>query len=339
MRLGRLAFPATVLAAVIAGWFAFGGAGSSSAVASQTGPVTVRLIERFKSKSEENRFGLLEFVGGIEFSSSDSRLQSLSSIRFRPDGRHFVSVLDTGNWLTGAIERDGRGRISGLSDLSIEPILLRGGRPGSKTEADAEGLALRQGQAIVSFEQQHRVDVYPDPGFETSPPVRSLDFLIPRKELRRNAGMETVVASPQSSPLKGGIVVVGERSLDENGNLYAAILDGPLKGRFTVVRHDPFDATDGAFLPNGDLILLERRFSMLGGVGMRMRRIKAADIHPGAVVDGEMLIEADMGAEIDNMEGIDVVTGTDGAPHLILVSDDNGNFFQRNVMLEFRLLQ
>jgi hypothetical protein len=339
LRSTKLAFPATVLAALVVGWFAFGSAVSSTAVASQAVPVTVRAIDRFKSRSEETRFGALEFVGGIEFSSSDNRLQSLSSIRFRPDGRHFVSVLDTGEWLTGAIERDGRGRISGLSDLSISPILLRGGRSGSKTETDAEGLALRQGQTVVSFEQQHRVDVYPDPGFETSVPVRTLDFLIPRRELRRNAGMETIVASPASSALKGGLVVVGERSHDENGNLYAAILDGPLKGRFTVVRHDPFDATDGAFLPNGDLILLERRFSMLGGLGMRMRRIKAADIRPGAVVDGELLIEADMGAEIDNMEGLDVVMAADGTPHLILVSDDNGNFFQRNVMLEFRLVQ
>jgi hypothetical protein len=50
-----------------------------------------------------------------------------------------------------------------------------------------------------------------------------------------------------------------------------------------------------------------------------------------------VLIEADMGYAIDNMEGIDVVPGPEGTPHLILVSDDNGNLFQRSVMLEFRL--
>jgi hypothetical protein len=306
---------------------------SPVAPASEQVPITARMISQFKSGSEQTMFGPLEFLGGIEFSSSDGRLQSLSSIRFRSDGSSFISVLDTGNWLTGRIERDGKGRISGLSRASIHPILLRGGRSGSKLNTDAEGLALRGGQAVVSFEQQ----VYPDPGFETSEPSRSLDFLIPRRELRRNAGMETVVASSPASSLKGSLVVIAEHSLDEKGNLLGAILEGPLKGQFTVVRHDPFDATDGAFLPNGDLLLLERRFSFLGGVGMRIRRIRGDSIRPGAVVDGEVLIDADMGSAIDNMEGLDVVAGADGKPHLILVSDDNGNFLQRNVLLEFRL--
>lgn len=305
--------------------------------ASESVGMNVRTIAQFKTGSDQKRFGSLDFLGGLEFSSFDSRLQSLSSIRFRGDGQTFVSVTDTGNWLTGRIGRDSQGHLSDLVDVAIHPILLRGGRPGWKLTTDAEGLALRNGQAVVSFEQQHRVDVYRDPGFEASEPSRGLDFLIPARELRRNAGMETIAASPQSSRLKGSLVVVAERSLDEKGNLLAAILEGPLKGQFTVVRHDPYDATDGAFLPNGDLLLLERRFSFLGGLGMRIRRIKGDGIVPGAVVDGEVLIEADLNYAIDNMEGLDVVTGADGKPHLILISDDNGNLMQRNVMLEFQL--
>ncbi|MBP1845230.1 hypothetical protein J2046_003499 [Rhizobium petrolearium] len=299
--------------------------------------VRARAITEFKRGSTEVRFGPLEFLGGIEFSSSDSRLQSLSSIRFRSDGQSFVSVLDTGNWLTGRIERDAGGRLSGLSDISISPILIQGGRAGSKYYTDAEGLALRSGQAIVSFEQRHRVDVYPDPGFETSAPVKTHDPVIPRHEFRMNAGMETVAVSPSSSPLMGALVVVTEHSIDDDGNSFAAILEGPLKGVFKVARHDPYDVTDGAFLPRGDFLLLERRFSFTGGLGMRIRRIKGDSIRPGAVVDGEVLIDADMGYAIDNMEGLDVVTGPEGKPHLIVVSDDNGNILQSNVMLEFRL--
>jgi len=317
----------------------FGAIASPVAPASQTIGITARPITRFKPGSDQTRFGPLEFLGGIQFSSSDSRLQSLSSIRFRSDGQNFVSALDTGDWLTGRIERDANGGLSGLSDVSINPILSRDGHPGSKYNTDAEGLALREGQAIVSFEQLHRIDVYPDPGFERSGPSKTIDFLIPRQELRRNAGMETVAASPRSSALKGALVVVAEHSLDHDGNLFAAILEGPRKGVFKVVRHDPYDATDGAFLPNGDFLLLERRFSFLSGLGMRIRRIKGESIRPDAVVDGEILLDADMGTAIDNMEGLDVVTGPEGKPHLIIVSDDNGNILQRNVMLEFRLNQ
>ncbi len=317
----------------------WGAAAFPVAPASETLSITARSITQFKAGSDQRRFGPLDFVGGIEFSSLDGRLQSLSSIRFRSDGRSFVSVLDTGDWLTGKIDRDAQGRITGISGAAVRPILLASGRSGSKMSTDAEGLALRAGQAIVSFEQQHRVDVFPDPGFETAKPAKTLDFLIPARELRRNAGMETVVASPVSSPLKGSLVVVAERSIDDKGNMLAAILEGPLKGQFTIVRHDPFDATDGAFLPNGDLLLLERRFSFLGGLGMRIRRIKGDSIRAGAVVDGEVLLDADMSYAIDNMEGIDVIPGADGRTHLILVSDDNGNLFQRNVMLEVVLDQ
>jgi hypothetical protein len=311
----------------------------AAAIAQDAVAVSATPVSSFKPGSDQTVFGPLEFLGGIEFSSSDERVQSISSIRFREDGRRFVAVLDTGEWLTGMIEREASGRLSGLSDVAVSPILIRGGRPGSKVATDAEGLALRGGEVFVGFEQQHRVDAYPDPGFEASAPLRSVGFLVPMRELRRNAGFETLVASPPSGALAGGLVAIAESSRDEKGNLLAAILDGPLKGQFTVVRHEPYDATDGAFLPNGDLLLLERSFSFLAGMGMRIRRIKGDDIRPGAVVDGEVLIDVGMRHAIDNMEGIDVIEGADGRPHVIIVSDDNGNFLQRNMMLEFRLGQ
>ncbi len=56
-------------------------------------------------------------------------------------------------------------------------------------------------------------------------------------------------------------------------------------------------------------------------------------------VDGETLIAAGPSNQIDNMEGIDVVPQPDGSTHLILVSDDNHSFLQRNLMLEFKLNQ
>ncbi|MDI7862588.1 esterase-like activity of phytase family protein [Rhizobiaceae bacterium n13] len=307
-------------------------------VAGETFAVDSRQISNFKVTSEQSTFGSLEFVGGLVMNSDNAQFGALSSIRFRPDGRHFVGVLDTGHWMTGAIERDSEGRLLGLSSVEISPMVGEGGST-EKTKwlVDAEGLALRDGEIVVGFEQRHRVDVYPDAGFETSPPLRSVPFLIPAGELRRNGGFETVVVAPTSSPLAGAVLVVAERSVDPDGNFLAAILEGPLKGRFTLKRRDRYDATDAAFLPNGDLLLLERRFELSTGIGMRIRRIKGSSIRPGAVVDGEVLLEAGFGAQIDNMEGLDVVVGTDGTPHIIITSDDNHSILERSLMLEFRL--
>lgn len=301
-------------------------------------PVSARLLQGFKVSGKETRFGSLEFVGGLVLSSSEPLFGAISSIRFRPDGRNFVAVLDTGHWMTGKIQRNADGKLANVTSVRITPMLDAAGRePKRKMEMDAEGVVLREGQIIVSYEQRHRIDAYPDPGFETSRPVKRIPHLIPSGELRSNGGMEALSLSPRHSSLQGALVVVAEKSVDEDGNLLGAILEGPLKGSLTVARHSSFDVTDSAFLPNGDLLLLERRFNLAEGVGVRIRRISGADIKPGALLDGPVIFEAGMESQIDNMEGMDVITGPDGSTHIILVSDDNHSFLQRNMMLEFRL--
>lgn len=110
--------------------------------------------------------------------------------------------------------------------------------------------------------------------------------------------------------------------------MLAAILDGPLKGRFTVRHYDDYDVSDGVFLPDGDMLLLERRFDFAHGIGMRLRRIAGGDIKPGAVVDGTVIFEANADEQIDNMEGIDAFRAEDGTIHLIMVSDDNHSILQ-----------
>ncbi|OHV82065.1 esterase-like activity of phytase family protein [Rhizobium sp. LCM 4573] len=316
----------------------FCGAASPLAPAMEFSPVTATPVTAFKSGSDQREFGKLEFLGGIDFRSSDSRVGGISGIRFRADGHSFVAVSDNGDWITGSIVRNADGRLAGLSEVRATPMIdARGYRKISKSEMDAEGLALRQDEAIVSYEGRHRIDVYPDPGFQASRPSKSMDFVIPREELRGNGGLETVVVAPVEGPLAGAVVTIAERSIDTDGNLFAAVLEGPLKGIFKVARHDPFDVTDGAFLPNGDLLLLERSFTFTSGVGMRLRRIKGDSIRPGALVDGEVLLQADMGYTIDNMEGLDIIEGPDGSTRIVLVSDDNTSFLQRNLILEFRL--
>lgn len=309
--------------------------GSATSVALE---IDSRTISHFGVGSTARAFGKLEFVGGILYSSPNALVGAMSSIRFRPDHKHFVAVLDTGHWMMGAIERDEEGALSGLADVKISSMLNASGENENiKYLMDAEGLALSPGAAIVAYEQNHRVDVYPDPGFATSGPKGSYAIPYPRREIRINRGFETIAVAPRDGPLAGAPVIVAERSLDAQGNMMAAILDGPLKGTFSVVRNDPYDATDGGFLPNGDLLLLERRFRLSDGVGMRIRRIKAEDIRPGAVVDGEVLMDADMSHQIDNMEGLDILQLPDGDIRIIIVSDDNHSILQRNLMLEFRL--
>lgn len=302
-------------------------------------PVINRAFSQFVLGSDQRVFGKLEFLGGISYSSSNSLLGAISAIRFREDREHFVAVLDTGHWLTGRVERDAEGLLSGLADVKTRSMIDRDGQDEkAKGKMDAEGLALAQGEVLVAFEVFHRIDVYPDPGFMEARPTRRLKVPIERREMRGNRGMEAFAISPAAGPLGAVPVVVTERSLDKDGNVFAAILGGPQAGLFAVKRSDPWDITDGAFLPNGDLLLLERRFRLSDGMGMRIRRIDGKTIRPGAIVDGEVLIDADLSQQIDNMEGLDVVVIGPDDIRVIVVSDDNHSILQRNLMLEFRLL-
>ena len=55
------------------------------------------------------------------------------------------------------------------------------------------------------------------------------------------------------------------------------------------------------------------------------------------MVDGPQLFFADIGYQIDNMEGIARAPNAQGEPILTLVSDDNFSI-QRNLLLQFALV-
>ena len=286
------------------------------------------------------RHGSLEFVGGLELWSRDSAFGGISALRMLADGYRFVGVKDTAHWFTGRFARDAAGRLSGVAEFKIAAMRDTKGRIiKERWDADAEGLVLRGDEALVSFERVHRIERFRLKDVPGATPVGRIKHLIPDHEFRNNRGMEALAIAPPGTPLDGAMVVVSERSLDKKGDIFAAILDGPKRGVFFVKRHPPFDATDGDFLPNGDLLLLERRFSVARGVGMRIRRIAGDDIAAGRTVDGEVLIDVDFSYRIDNMESLDVFTAPDGSTRLLLASDDNQSFLQDPLVLEFKLVE
>jgi hypothetical protein len=300
--------------------------------------VTARPIERFHIGRDEKMFGPLEFVGGLEMTATGSDFGALSAFRFTSPGKDFVGVADTGFWFFGSIARDAEGRPTGIDNFRMVQMVDEAGQPiGKKWLVDAEGLDVRDGVATVGFERNHRISQFRIDPEDMKAPFRQLDFLVPKNELRQNRGFETVTRAHPFGQHEGSLVVVSEKSLDKQGNIFAAIIEGPNKGVFTVKRSGDFDITDGAFLPNGDLLLLERSYRLADGVKMRLRRIYGESIARGQVADGPVLFTADMGFQIDNMEGLDVWQRADGATMVSIISDDNHSILQRNLYLEFVL--
>lgn len=304
----------------------------------ETVEVSARQIVQFRIGSDERRFGPLEFVGGLEMTSPAGDFGAVSAFRFLEPGSGFIGVADTGFWFFGTVARDADGRPAGITDFRMQQMVDKNGDAvDRKWEVDAEGLDVKDGIASVGFERNHRIAQYRIDPAGMGPAFNEVPFLVPVHELRQNKGFETVTRAHPYGQHEGGLVIVSERSIDRKGNVFAAIIEGPNKGVFTVRREGDFDITDGAFLPDGDLLLLERRFTMADGVAMRLRRIYGESIAKGAVADGPVLMSAGMGFQIDNMEAMDVWQRADGALMVSLMSDDNHSMLQRNLYLEFRL--
>jgi hypothetical protein len=310
-------------------------------LAPQAIEVTARPIASFSNSApEQRRFGALEWVGGLELRSTFRGFGGFSGLAFLDDaGRRFIAVSDAGIWLEGELTTEGE-RPAGVINARMAPIRDENGRSVAGTwRGDAESIAVRDGEAYVGFEainQIRRFAIARD-GIAARP----VQVPVPAnmRDMRRSRGLESLAVFPPGTRHAGALLAIGESPVRGETANRAWIIGGPRPGQLTVTHRDNYDTTDAAILPSGDLLLLERRVSAPFGVWCRIRRVPAASIDRGATLDGPVIFEADLSHAIDNMEGLALHRGADGATYLTLVSDDNYSLLQRTVLLRFRLVE
>ncbi|MBI5130627.1 MAG: esterase-like activity of phytase family protein [Rhodopseudomonas palustris] len=301
--------------------------------------VRARPIESFDLRDRAGRrFGALQFRSGLVLTSSFRGFGGLSALRLDPKGERFVAISDRGVWFTGRIVYQGA-EMSGLADVEAAPILGSDGQPLTRRKwYDSESLAFDGATAYVGYERVNQIVKF-DFGRDG---VRALGqpIAVPPglRKLPNNKGIESLVVVPKGSPLAGTLIAISERGLDADRNIVGFLIGGKTPGAFAIRRTEDFDISDAMLLPSGQLLVLERKFSWIQGVHIRIRRIALSTLMPGAVVDGPVLFNADLGHEIDNMEGIDAHVDAAGDTVLTLVSDDNFSMLQRTLLLQFTLL-
>lgn len=299
--------------------------------------IAARPIAAFEpSDPARRRFGDLTFRSGLQLSSAARGFGGFSGLWRAPDGGRIVAITDNGSWLMARLDHAGS-TLRGVSDAVLAPILNASGRPLGQTRAyDTEALCIDNGVAYISIERTHEVLRFD--WARRGIAARGLPVAVPPevKRLPRNRGLEALGVAPPASPVAGAIVCLSERSGSEDEPTAGWILGGKRPGQLRYLRRNQFDVTDLAFLPNGDMLVLERWYRAWRGVGMRVRRVPGASIEPGALLDGPVLIEADLGHEIDNMEGL-AIHEEGGVTVLTLISDDNFSMLQRTILLEFEL--
>jgi hypothetical protein len=310
-----------------------------------SGPTAIRVtaypIPFFKQGEPGlKRFGPLEYMGGLELRGAHPNFGGISAIRVQADGEGFLGITDTGDWISGKLTYLD-GILAGVRDVSLAPVLGLGGKQAKDLGLwDIESLALTAGKVFVGIERDHSVLAFSTAkgGLQASGQHVPVPSFV--KDWPNNRGIEALGILPPQSPYAGHLIGISERSggADQPTQGFVMREDGSEPFAFSLARSDGFDVTDLDFLPSGDLIILERYFSPVRGVALRIRRAKLSDIKPNANVQAQTLLTADRTFQIDNMEGISIHRNARGETVFTLVSDDNFSVAQRTLLLQFRWL-
>lgn len=260
------------------------------------------------------------YAGGVWLTSKDtSRLHGLSDLVVLPDGR-MLSQSDEGDLLKARIVLDAQGRLSGVTDATLEPLKGQDGRAigGGKAWTDAEGLALwPNGDLMVSFERQHRIWLYPADG---GPPRE-----VPRPDAAfpGNQGMEALSLDPADGP---DAYRVGREDTRET---WVCRLSAGCTKSFQVAGVGEGWLTSARALPGGGWVFLLRDYNPL--TQAVTARIRITD-DAGRTLDTHVIAAP---ATVDNFEGVAALPNPDGSIRIYIVSDDNFADRQRTLLLAF----
>lgn len=323
---------AAIVAAVLVGSF--------PAIAIEV-TVSASPVTQFKDSQVDQPADGLIFRGGIALVSQDDTFGGLSGLTFTGPQQQVTFVSDRGNFVTGQLVYNDDGRLFGLIGTRIEPIRNSKGDVLPRQYArDAESVdtVYRDGEPVavrVGFEHLTRVaDFTLTDGL---PGGAAREVAIPDwlSNTRTNESLESLCIAPPGSPIAGSTLLLTEEKLDADGNHRGWLLGQQDKGPIGYTNSPVVNPTDCAFLPNGDLLVLERGVSMLS-FAMDLRRVPAAEVRTGNLMAGELLLSA-VGGSIDNMESLAVHTAPDGELRILIGSDNNFNDWQRTLLLEFAL--
>lgn len=299
--------------------------------------IEVAPIEIAAPEALAERMDGLVPAGAWALSAAPEAFGGLSGLAALPSG-NLLTVSDQGHFVWIAMDAgapSGGGHIGAMLDAGGEPLT-------SQRERDAEGLALRDGLALVSLERGHRVLAYDLEACGTNALGAPVAALPDRpagmaRALENNGGAEGLALTEA-----GDLLLIIE-TLD-NGMPFGRVLtDGGVE---LPHRLDPYTSETGTALSatgievaGETLYLVSRAFEPGYGTTVRVARAPlGGDLAPGPM---ESLLRLDPSVAVDNFEGVLVRpgAGAGGVDRLYILSDDNFSRNQRTLLFAFDLAE
>jgi hypothetical protein len=296
-------------------------------------------VARFFPGSDERRAGDLEFLSSAELQCADKAFGGWSAIRVYPDGKRFLAISDQGHWMSGGMVFD-QGRIVAIANAELAPLLGEDGSSlASRWEHDSESLAFDGGIAHIGIEVENRIYRYrfSDGGLDAK--GQAIPLPPELADLHDLYGLESLGLMPVQSGTPGALIAIAEDAPEGNGRIPGWIIpENGAVSRFHVQKSDRFRVTDIAFLPEGDMVLMERIQSIWAPLQIRLRRVALAEVKDGAVLEGREIFRADATAQIDNFEGLSINLNAAGETIVTMISDNNFSALQRTLLMQWKLV-
>ncbi|MHA1599305.1 MAG: esterase-like activity of phytase family protein, partial [Alphaproteobacteria bacterium] len=293
--------------------------------------ITTHTVPLNYTAPEQDRIGRLIWRGGIEISASYKKFGGFSGLLISADGTSLTAVSDSGFWVTANITHDADGFLTGLADAQYRRLRGTNGKTvKGKIDQDAEAMTeMADGSIVVAYERNHRIWRYPPRDTPLRGKAEPLPAPIGLDELKKNGGIEALVTLADDSVLA---LVEGK---DDEAVGTAFLWRGGVWQPLRYQRYGSYRPSGAARLPNGDLLVLERRFTLLEGVGIRLVRVPAETVVAGALLQPVEVARLLPPLTIDNMEAVDVHQNERGETLVYLLSDDNFSIIQRTLLLMF----
>jgi hypothetical protein len=275
------------------------------------------------------RVGALIWLGGVVLKSRDPAFGGFSAMRV--DGDRFTLLSDGGNLVRFRMGPDLRPTEVRFADLP---------GPGTgfiKRHRDSESLTwdAGTGRSWVGFENRNAIWRYD----------ASLGRVERKARPRAMADWSIAGGAEAMVRLRSGQFIVISETGRPRGRPDARILlrfaGDPTESnrapeRLGYVPPANYDPTDIAELPDGRLLVLNRRLSLAGLFTAKLVLLDLRGAPAGTAIRGAELATFERPVQHDNFEALAVTR--EGADTIVwIAADDNGEFWEQSLLLKFRL--
>jgi hypothetical protein len=327
MRFGFLKFGVLLLALVPDS--------SSDALRTRLGRIpdmTVVRVPLDPSDPARTKLGALTYLGGARLLSPDLAFGGFSSMQVLGD--RFTLLSDRGNLVQFRMGSDWQARDVRFADLPTGP-----GTGAFRDDRDSESMTSdpATGEFWVGFEARNAIWRY-DSSFSKGeasarPPIM--------QDWSRNGGAESMVRLRD-----GRFVVISETTRPDGGHRrserVALIFDhDPVDptGPIVLLSYMPptgYDPSDAVELPDGRLLVVNRRITLRDLFTAKLTVVDIRGAKAGTVLRGTEIATFAAPVQHDNFEAL-AITHEGAATILWIASDDNNEWWQRSLLLKFRL--